>query len=281
MVPHTKAELLQGYEVRKKKRKIMPLKGQSTTCSSSWRVQTTDDLYPIACFIADDYEPYLAIRYCRETPPFQEAFNGPGENKVKWIHQLKRAGFAFFRIGEGFCVHVPHKKSRASNNELKKKNRTEKRQAFHRWMEANVPNKARTPMCKKKQKKCQNGGGAQESSLTNMWVQLLMVDKTLHTTVSKTIPAGPTLSQLKSSNSSADLSPSIGNTLKKSKESSTKKSTVKEKLHKTTGNSYDFPKNSTLRMKSSVEGASLIFSNSSRLHTTAIELFELDCRPRP
>jgi hypothetical protein len=240
MVPHTKAELLQGYEGGEKKRKIMPLKAQSTTCSSSWRVQTADDLYPIACFISDDYEPYLAIRYCRETPPFQEAFNGFGENKVTRMHQLRRAGFAFFRIGEGFCVHVPHKKSRASKNELKQKDRTEKRQAFQRWMEANVPNKARTPMCKKKQKKCQKGGGAQESSLTNMWVQLLMVDKSLHKTVSKTIPAGSTLSQLKSSNSSADLSPSIGNTLKKrkrkSKKSSTKKSTVKEKLHKTTGN---------------------------------------------
>ena len=217
------------------KKTIRDAKGQSTTCSSSWRVQTAGDLYPIACFISDDYEPCLAIRYCRETPPFQEAFDGLGENKDKWMHHLRRAGFAFFRIGEGFCVHVPHKKSRASKNELKKKNRTEKRQAFQRWMEANVPNKSRTPMCKKKQRKCENGGGAQESSLTNMWVQLLMVDRTLHTTVSKPIPAGSTLSQLNSSNSSADLSPSIGNTLKKRKRSA-KKSTMKEKLHKTTGN---------------------------------------------
>jgi hypothetical protein len=191
MVPDTKAKLLQKYypvgnvTQRHKKQTVQVFKarrwfwGHSTTCSSSWHDQSDSELYPIKCLMSSYYEPYVAVRHCRETPPYQEAFTGFGENKLTWIQQTIRAGFTLFRIGDGFCVHVPHKKSRASKNDkLKKKNLFVVKNSFERWMKANVPDKVRTPMCSEKNIRivgthpvgeelqrfgCEEGGGAQRS----------------------------------------------------------------------------------------------------------------------
>ena len=192
MVPDTKAKLLQKYypvgnvTQRRKKQTVQVFKarrwfwGHSTTCSSSWRDQSDSELYPIKCLMSSYYEPYVAVRHCRETPPYQESFTGFGENKLTWIQQLMRSGVTLFRIGDGFCVHVPHKKSRASKNEkLSRKNLKVVKKSFERWMNASVPDRTRTGMCRKNGRRnrsspplsepfavigCDEGGGAQRSN---------------------------------------------------------------------------------------------------------------------
>jgi hypothetical protein len=177
MVPNTKKQLLQSYAPPVKYKTwasnanymqfldITWKYAHSTTCPSSWPNQSASELFPLTCVMSDWYEPYLAIRYCRDTPPFQEAFAGFGENKVTWMNQVRRTGFRLFRIGDGFTMHVPHLKSPAWFNRKKKKMNARIKQAFHRWMKANVKNEHRMPLCEKKN--CKHGGGAQRISSHN------------------------------------------------------------------------------------------------------------------
>jgi hypothetical protein len=177
MVPNTKKQLLQSYAPPVKNNtwasKVNYMQfldiawehAHSTTCPSSWPNQSASELFPVTCVTSDWYEPYLAIRYCRDTPPFQEAFAGFGENKVTWMKQVRRTGFRLFRIGDGFTIHVPHLKSPAFFNHKKHKMNVTIKQAFHRWMKANVKDEHRMPLCEKK--KCEDGGGAQRITSHN------------------------------------------------------------------------------------------------------------------
>ena len=177
MVPNTKKQLLQSYAPPVKYKTwesnanymqfldITWKYAHSTTCPSSWPNQSASELFPVTCVTSDWYDPYLAIRYCRDTPPFQEAFAGFGENKVTWMKQVRRAGFRLFRIGDGFTIHVPHLKSPAWFNRKKKKMNARIKQSFQWWMKANVKSEHRMPLCEKKT--CEDGGGAQRISSHN------------------------------------------------------------------------------------------------------------------
>jgi hypothetical protein len=135
--------------------------GHSSTRYKSWFSQGAEQLVPIKCVLSGRYEPYLVVRNCRDTPPFQEAFTGYGQNKISWIKHLRVLDFKMFRIGDGFCVHVPHGASTAKKlwrSERKRRRRMrDTSAAFDMWMQwrhahSNISedkNQA-TPLCKNK-----------------------------------------------------------------------------------------------------------------------------------
>ncbi|KAL7581558.1 hypothetical protein ACA910_022121 [Epithemia clementina (nom. ined.)] len=82
--------------------------GHGSTRYRRWMNQNASQLLEISCFQSNRYEPYLVVRYCRDMPPFQEAFSGYGKNKLTWIMHLRRLGWRFWQIGGAFLVHYPH-----------------------------------------------------------------------------------------------------------------------------------------------------------------------------
>jgi hypothetical protein len=85
----------------------------STTKYDEWRNQTVGSLFEIPCLRTGVYEPYLALRVCHETPPFQRQFTGYGKNKVTWFLHLLRLGYNFQQVGGVFVVHFPHEESKS------------------------------------------------------------------------------------------------------------------------------------------------------------------------
>jgi hypothetical protein len=115
--------------------------GHSSTRSKTWFGQKSNTLVPIKCAMHWRYEPYLVVRYCRDTPPFQEAFTGYGWNKVSWIQHILHLGYKLFRVGSDFCVHVPHKISPAKKKwrASKKREVTNILNIFHMWLKKKIP----------------------------------------------------------------------------------------------------------------------------------------------
>jgi len=87
--------------------------GHGSTAYGKWYKQHEGELYDIPCFKSNRYEPYLALRYCEDLPPFQEQFTGYGKNKMTWVMQLRRQGWDFSQLGRIFLVHYPHLDSKA------------------------------------------------------------------------------------------------------------------------------------------------------------------------
>ena len=46
--------------------------GHGSTMYRMWQNQETGTLIDLPCITSNRYEPYLALRYCSELPPFQE-----------------------------------------------------------------------------------------------------------------------------------------------------------------------------------------------------------------
>jgi hypothetical protein len=92
--------------------KVFPT-AHNATLYSKWFQQGLGELVQIPCVQSGVYEPYVATRYCRDMPPFQEIFTGYGQNKATWILQLRRAGYAFYQVGRVFVIHFPHEESKA------------------------------------------------------------------------------------------------------------------------------------------------------------------------
>lgn len=82
--------------------------GHGSTRYISWKDQAEGSYLDLPCIRSNRYEPYLALRYCSELPPFQEGFSGYGKNKMTWAMQLRRSGYQFSQLGEAFLVHYPH-----------------------------------------------------------------------------------------------------------------------------------------------------------------------------
>ena len=87
--------------------------GHGSTRYISWKDQTEGSYLDLPCIRSNRYEPYLALRYCSELPPFQEGFSGYGKNKMTWAMQLRRSGYQFSQLGEAFLVHYPHLDSKS------------------------------------------------------------------------------------------------------------------------------------------------------------------------
>ena len=83
----------------------------NSTNYTAWYGQAPSTILSIPCVNSDMYEPYLALRYCHDMPPFQEIFTGYGQNKVSWMLQLRQAGYTFSQVGGVFVVHFPHEES--------------------------------------------------------------------------------------------------------------------------------------------------------------------------
>ncbi len=94
-------------------------KYHGTTLYKKW-TQNQSIAIPIPCIKTATYEPYLAIRVCRDLPLFPELFKGWGYNKVIWIKiLLKKLAYRLWQLPHGFVVHVPHEisASRKSNED--------------------------------------------------------------------------------------------------------------------------------------------------------------------
>jgi hypothetical protein len=149
--------------------------GHSSTRSETWFGQDFNSLVPIKCVLSERYEPYLVVRYCRDTPPFQEAFTGYGQNKISWVQHMRHLGHKLFRVGAGFCAHVPHKVSpakrkwRLSRGGRKKREVTNIAKAFKMWLKETIPRGFEgTPRCSKKQ----SLKWMQRSNLNKYWWDL-------------------------------------------------------------------------------------------------------------
>lgn len=82
--------------------------------------KTQNDTIPLPCITSYLYEPYLAVRLCRDLPEFPEVFRGYGWNKNVWVMWLTRKlPYRLWQSPRGFVFHVPHKVS-ASWKSLKK-----------------------------------------------------------------------------------------------------------------------------------------------------------------
>jgi len=174
--------------------------GHGSTKYHTWKDQEEGTFVDLPCVTSNRYEPYLAFRYCKDLPPFQEGFTGYGKNKMTWVMQLRRRGYLFTQLGGTFFVHYPHLHSKArkefnikpenvDENSLNLKiNPTLKQQEgakvinhgrrlgddkstsknakwspnkrarvdalfleFRKWMEMNLKDDARTPMCENAQ----------------------------------------------------------------------------------------------------------------------------------
>jgi hypothetical protein len=69
----------------------------------------------IRCIRSLSYEPYVAVRMCRDLPRFPEVFTGYGLNKAVWIRMLWRIfGYQLWQIPLEFVIHMPHPLSKAA-----------------------------------------------------------------------------------------------------------------------------------------------------------------------
>jgi hypothetical protein len=164
MLPHNKDELLKLYrgatEVYSNSSSVTQSNGRgnfhghASTRYTDWITQPAEQLLPIECVTSDRYEPYLVVRHCRALPPFQKVFVGYGQNKITWLQQVRRAGYKFFQTGEGFVIHLPHRKSVSSvkwkKARLKDRGSVEVEkvaEAFRAWMTEYIPDNSQIPYC--------------------------------------------------------------------------------------------------------------------------------------
>ena len=82
----------------------------------------------ISCFHTARYEPYVVLRWCGGSnqqeddeeqqqlpqavaPYYDERFHGYGKNKIELVSHLRKSGYQFSVLPEGFIVHNPHPES--------------------------------------------------------------------------------------------------------------------------------------------------------------------------
>ena len=102
--------------------------GHSTTLSEQWLERKWYDdeedkttFMNIPCFHTARYEPYLVVRWCPSAsstdskvpvaPYYDERFHGYGKNKIELVSHLRKKGYRFAILPEGFIVHNPHPES--------------------------------------------------------------------------------------------------------------------------------------------------------------------------
>jgi len=139
---------------------------QGSTRYRTWVNQANGELVDIQCVASDYYEPFLAFRYCRGLPPFQEVLsrqinyireNAEGSNEdtehdrmSTWIIHLLRLGYAFKQVGGGFVVHLPNVvASNSITRQLRKKKVQQKfeRNDFLEWLHRTIPDHRTMQRC--------------------------------------------------------------------------------------------------------------------------------------
>jgi glycosyltransferase-like protein LARGE len=122
-VPESAEELTACASLEQCQRFCRPCEAHSTANYTRWQATSAGEAVAPAteCFRSHLYEPYLLVPATRETPRFNEGFEGYGKNKIEWVHHLRFAGFTFRTLSRGaFVVHVVHRKS--ESNALWKQN---------------------------------------------------------------------------------------------------------------------------------------------------------------
>jgi hypothetical protein len=160
MIPDTKQELVDLFTSPADSPVVIPFdskgnpSGHGSTRYMDWITQDEEELLPIECMTSPRYEPYVVMRYCKDLPPFQEQFAGYGQNKITWMQQVRRSGYKFYQVGQGFLLHFPHKQSAAKKVFAQEKEEDvesvyvyQLAASFHRWMEEHVPNQSVIPQC--------------------------------------------------------------------------------------------------------------------------------------
>ena len=119
-LPLVKEDLLSLW---KKRRQDLPNVKQGfhgkhfhgSTLYEEFQTQTEPLLLP--CIENYLYEPYLAVRLCKDLPEFPEVFRGYGFNKNVWIMWLTRKlPYRLWQLPRGFVVHIPHPVSESSRH---------------------------------------------------------------------------------------------------------------------------------------------------------------------
>mmetsp|Transcript_32256 Transcript_32256/g.74267 ORF Transcript_32256/g.74267 Transcript_32256/m.74267 type:complete len:466 (-) Transcript_32256:397-1794(-) len=140
--------------------------GHGSTEYGHWFKQRRAQFHDLPCIRSNRYEPYMAFRYCRDFPPFQEQFTGYGKNKMSQIMQMRRNGYIFSQLGDIFVTHYPHSNSKARKmwNKVPKKSggkheeenflRNSKRAQvdrifveFKKWLMNNITDLERVHLC--------------------------------------------------------------------------------------------------------------------------------------
>jgi Glycosyl-transferase for dystroglycan len=110
------------------------LDSHSTTRSNEWLERkwyvgdSPKRFRSIPCFHTARYEPYVVLEWCPSardsavssqdsqhqrplSPYYDERFHGYGKNKIELISHLRKSGYGFEILPEGFIVHNPHPES--------------------------------------------------------------------------------------------------------------------------------------------------------------------------
>ncbi|KAL3938286.1 MAG: hypothetical protein SGBAC_006768 [Bacillariaceae sp.] len=80
-------------------------------------------LRSVECFHSARYEPYVVLQWCPtslspgeksipKAPYYDERFHGYGKNKIELVSHLRKTGFRFRILPEGFIIHNPHPESK-------------------------------------------------------------------------------------------------------------------------------------------------------------------------
>ncbi|KAL3789050.1 hypothetical protein ACHAWO_004607 [Cyclotella atomus] len=174
-MPKDKEALLDMVAVRKASSFDPTNKGgHGSTKYATWRSQEEGNFVDLPCIQSNRYEPYLALRYCSDLPPFQEGFTGYGKNKMSWAMQLRRSGYQFSQLGGAFLVHYPHLDSKSREEWNKKPDLLHQKPLdalagedkeqidwssfkrarvdalfieYRKWLGSSVEDKSRVPMC--------------------------------------------------------------------------------------------------------------------------------------
>ena len=106
----------------------------------------------IRCFIADFQEPYVMVRYTKNTPLFHEKFINYGFNKVQYVEHLRAAGFSFFILNHAFAMDLPHPDSSfrsqyVSNLEGEVRDMQRVYSKFQVWLNVNYANISSFKIC--------------------------------------------------------------------------------------------------------------------------------------
>ncbi|CAJ1936185.1 unnamed protein product [Cylindrotheca closterium] len=129
-LPHS-FEDLQGCV---KRRECQPFQSSvswdshSSTQSKEWiqrswyNGEEQNMLRSVECFHSARYEPYVVLQWCPTSPSpgeksvpkapyYDERFHGYGKNKIELVSHLRKTGYRFLILPEGFIIHNPHPES--------------------------------------------------------------------------------------------------------------------------------------------------------------------------
>ena len=132
--------------------------GHGSTLYDNWFEMGSGDLLDLPCYKNNRYEPYVAVRYCDDLPPYQEQFSGYGKNKVSQAMHMRRSGYVYSLVGQAWLVHYPHldSKSRVAWNgydnvenfrDTKRGHVDKLFVEFKRWLENELPDLAKIHQC--------------------------------------------------------------------------------------------------------------------------------------